>query len=111
KDRADRFQSAAELREAIAAWDGRVDRLLAEFLGLRHAASAVRRPTPRGMPAQQVPPSRPRLISKVVLDPEEVAPKAEPETSDTRSREAVLDEQVDQLMLGALGPQSRGPRG
>lgn len=107
KDRADRFQSAAELRDAIAAWDGRVDRLLAEFLGLRHAASGMRRPTPRGMPAQQLPPSRRRLISKVVLDPEELAQKVEQETSDPRPRESVLDDQVDPLLLGARGPDAR----
>lgn len=85
KNRRARFQSAAEFREAIASWDGRVDRLLAEFLGLRHTAISVRHPTPRGMPAaraqaqQELPPQRPRLVSKVVLDPEELAPKAEPE--------------------------------
>jgi eukaryotic-like serine/threonine-protein kinase len=82
----ERFQSALEFRDAIAQWHGRVDRLLAEFLGLHHTASTLTRPkTPVPEPP---PPRRSRLVSKVIVEPDELE----------RSNGDTVDRQVDELL-------------
>jgi hypothetical protein len=74
--------------DALADWHGRIDRLLAAFLDIHHAPSAVgHMTTPLPTPAP-----RQRLISKVVVEPDEL---------EDRVREhhgAQLDAQVDELL-------------
>ncbi len=96
KDPNRRFQTALEFRDAIAAWHGRVDRLLAEYLGLHHAANTLAHPK---TPVPELPPVRSQFISKVVVDAEQLAPeRAEPETLERRSGGSSIDEQVDELL-------------
>jgi serine/threonine protein kinase len=75
KDPANRYQTAVEFAAALREWNGRIDKLLAEFLGLRHAASGTPRP-PVALAAQvpPLPPMRERAISKIVIEPEELMP-------------------------------------
>jgi eukaryotic-like serine/threonine-protein kinase len=93
KDPAARYQTAAELRQALADWHGRIDRLLAAFLGIRHAALVGGRAA-AATPVPAPPPPRSRLISKVLVEPDEL---------ELRVREhqgAQLDLEVDELLAG-----------
>jgi serine/threonine-protein kinase len=95
KERADRYQTADQFRDAIAEWHGRVDRLLVDFLDIQHTASNVRHAkalrTP--MPASQ-PPPRQRLVSKIIVEPDEL------ETRLQREHDEQLVAQVDELLAG-----------
>jgi eukaryotic-like serine/threonine-protein kinase len=94
KNPADRFATAAQLGKAIADWYGRIDRLLADFLGIHHAASIPRSPVATRTPASGLPPARQRLISKVIVEPDELEHRVR------AMHDAKLDELVDELLAG-----------
>ncbi len=107
----DRYQTAAELREAIVEWHGRIDRILAEFLGLRHAAGALARRETPAKPRAAVSAPRQRLVSKVVVEPGELAPSTPPDPITPESPRMVPpmigDEQLDDMLDALLdGPDA-----
>jgi hypothetical protein len=98
--RSERYRSAEEFRDAIRTWRNRIDRLLAEFLDLRHSARTG--PLPEG-PAQ-----RERLISKIVIEPERINIRTpEPTTRELRRPALVLVEQPEEPAPGEEHPSQR----